>query len=276
MRLFVVRFFTLISLALATTSLAASAADRDKVAAFVDVIGFDVALESLELSAFNAPAMLGIDPGSLGPAWQASVSRTFDKDKLVAEAIDILAATLSDDMLNHGADFYASELGQRIVEAENISHLDESPDQTAQGEALVAGFLEAGSPRPDMFRAMQDAIGGAESSVNAWIELQIRFVTAADVAGVLDLKVRPGVLRGELEARTPQMLKEIEASALASSAWTYRIFSDEEVNAYVRALEAPKMQLVYQLLSATQFELQAARYEVLAQRLLDIYSGQEL
>ena len=37
------------------------AADREKIKAFMEVTGFDVSLESMRVSASDAPAMLGLD-----------------------------------------------------------------------------------------------------------------------------------------------------------------------------------------------------------------------
>ena len=43
------------------TALSAQAADRARLEAFLNVTGFDIALESIKLSAASAPEMLGLD-----------------------------------------------------------------------------------------------------------------------------------------------------------------------------------------------------------------------
>ena len=97
----------------------AKAADRDQLEAFLEVTGFDVALESIRLSADSAPAMLGIEADDFGSEWQRLVREVFATELMHDMAVDILAETLSDELLAHGAEFYASDLGQRLVVAEN-------------------------------------------------------------------------------------------------------------------------------------------------------------
>ena len=57
----------------------AKAADRAQIAEFMAVTGFDVALESMRLSARDAPEMLGLDAYDFGLSWSrlqiASLSR---------------------------------------------------------------------------------------------------------------------------------------------------------------------------------------------------------
>ena len=55
-----------------------SAADRDKVAAFLQVTGFDVALDSIAQSAGSAPQMLGIDANAFGTSWTRLAAEVFD------------------------------------------------------------------------------------------------------------------------------------------------------------------------------------------------------
>ena len=60
------------------------------------------------------------------------------------------------------------------------------------------------------------------------------------------------------------MRRNMKVNALASSAYTYQAFSDDEISAYADALENPKMQKVYALMNAVQFEIMADRYEQMA------------
>ena len=269
------RFLTLLC-ALLLSVQSAFAADREKVAAFVDVIGFDVMLSSLVTSARNAPSMLGIEAQDFGSTWVKLVETAFEQDQLEQDALDILAATLSDDLLQHGADFYASDLGQRLVEAENTSHLADRTLRGTAGAALVAE-LEANNPdRLVLFENMSAAVGSQDSAVRAVIELQVRFLTAAADAGIVRLRLKPAELRARLEDNVAKMREDFAQRGLISNAWTYRDFSDADVAAYVNALKAPEMQLIYQLLSATQFEMQVTRYEDLARQLAAIFPGQDL
>ena len=63
---------------------------------------------------------------------------------------------------------------------------------------------------------------------------------------------------------------------MAGSAYTYQAFSDDEVLTYAQALEDPKMQKVYALMNAVQYEIMANRYEAVAQRLAGMQPSQDL
>ncbi|WP_428925283.1 DUF2059 domain-containing protein [Marinibacterium sp. SX1] len=257
--------------------LPAAAANRDKVEAFLQVTGFDAALESLKYSAEDAPVMLGIDAGVFGYSWKRLSSEVFDVDLMYDMAVDMLEQTLEDDKLAHAAGFYATDLGQRLVEIENASHLD--PDDTAkqeQGVALVAEMVEDGSPRLDMFKRMGAAIDASGSAVRAMQQIQMRFLLAASAAGVIELQLDPEELAAMMQAQEPQLRMAIAQSALASSAYVYRDISDDDLETYTAALEEPEMIEVYELMNAVQYEIMANRFEVLASRMSELDPGQDI
>jgi hypothetical protein len=73
--------------------------------------------------------------GQIGRQVAADV---FDPVKMHDFALDILAVTLEDALLDHVVGFYASDLGQRLVIAEHFSHMDEDKDaRRTRGRALV-------------------------------------------------------------------------------------------------------------------------------------------
>ncbi len=253
------------------------AADRARVDAFLTVTGFDVALESIRLSADSAPEMLGIDAADFGSEWSRLVREVFDTDVMLRMGSDILSKTLSDDVLDHAAAFYASDLGQRLVAAENISHMEEDDALKSQdGAAILEGLTRIGSPRVELLQKLNAASDVEDSSIRAIQEVQIRFLMAAANAGVIKLEMEEPDLRGALEAQEPEMRAAIKQSALAGSAYTYQAFSDQEVADYAAALEHPKMQEVYALMNAVQYEIMANRYEAVALRLSRMQPSQEL
>jgi len=58
--------FLLIPALILALTLPARAADPVRLKAFLEVTGFDVALDSIRLSADSAPAMLGMSPDDFG------------------------------------------------------------------------------------------------------------------------------------------------------------------------------------------------------------------
>jgi hypothetical protein len=255
---------------------AAAAADRSKVEAFLKVTGFDVALESIKLSAEDAPRMLGLDARDFGASWTLMSRDVFDVKDMQKDAVNILEQTLSDEALAHGAEFYASDLGQRLVEAENAAHMRDRSDKRDEGGRLLAEMRENDPERLALLERMLDAIGSEEQSLRAANELEVRFLMAAQQAGVIRLRVDEEGLRAAQAENAEETMKSMRLSGLASSAATYRDFSKDEIETYAAALEEPLMQEVYELMNAVQFEIMADRFERVAERLAELNPGQEL
>lgn len=253
------------------------AADRAKLQDFLEVTGFDVALESIRLSASSAPEMLGLQAQDFGTEWTRLTEDVFSTDKMHDMALDILERTLDDDMLTHAADFYASDLGQRLVVAENASHMSEEDAlKSESGEAIVAGLERFDSPRLEYIRRMNKASDSAGTAVRAIQEVQVRFLMAASAAGVIEMQLDEPALRNLLSGDEEEMKADIEAGALTGAAYTYQSFSDAEVLAYAEALEHPKMRKVYDLMNAVQYEIMANRFEALAVAMQRLQPSQEL
>jgi len=255
----------------------ALAANRAKLQDFLEVTGFDVALESIRLSASSAPQMLGLEAQDFGTEWTRLTNEVFDTDVMHGLALDILEKTLDDNLLTHAADFYASDLGRRLVVAENASFMNEDDAlKTESGEAILAGLTRLDSPRLAYLERMSVASGSADSAVRAIQEVQVRFLMAAAGAGVIDLQLEEPDLRELLSADKDTMKAEIEAGALNNAAYTYQAFSDAEVLEYAKALENPQMRKVYDLMNAVQYEIMANRFEALAIAMQRLQPSQEL
>ncbi|MDC0656611.1 DUF2059 domain-containing protein [Leisingera sp. SS27] len=254
-----------------------AAADRTQVEAFLKITGFDVALDSIALSASTAPDMLGVDAGAFGSQWTEMSEDVFDTDKMRGLALDILENTLDDAALDHAAAFYASDLGKRLVRAENSSHLIED-DEVKQlaGNRIISDLVKAGSKRVAMYQRMGTAIDAAGTGVKALQQIQFRFLMAAAAAGVIDLELDADELRALMKEQEGELRLSLQASSLAASAYTYQEFSDAEVQAYVEALEEEPMQRVYELLNAVQYEITANRFEELAHRMAELTPGQDI
>lgn len=253
------------------------AADRDRLEAFLEVTGFGVALDSLTLAAADAPRMLGMEASDFGSDWERVAKDVFDTDKMRDTALTILSQTLSDEDLAHAAGFYASDLGQRLVDVENASHMVE--DDTAKreaGEERVADLMGDGKNRLQVLKEMNAAIDSSGMAVRAVQEVQVRFLMAASHAGVLDTALDEKALRALLREGEDELRIELKAGALAGAAYTYADISTEDLKAYRDALEHPQMQRVYELMNAVQFEIMAGRYERLAVRMADLHPGQDL
>lgn len=261
----------------ALTASASQASDKERLQAFLQVTGFDVALESIKLSADAAPNMIGVQTEDFGTEWKRLVEEVFDTEDMHDHALDILEQTLDDDLLDHAVEFYASDLGARLVVAENASHLVEDEElKSEQGQSIVAGLVRIGSPRLEELKRLNAASGSADASVHAIQEVQVRFLMAAAVAGVIELQMDEADLRATLKRQEGELRRSMQTAGLSSAAYTYQAFSDVEVSQYADALEDPTMQKVYALMNAVQFEIMADRFEALAERMQGIQPSQEL
>lgn len=256
---------------------AEEAPNRDRLEAFLSVTGFDKALESIALSAGDAPLMLGRDVSEFGGDWSRSVAEIFDTELMHDMAISILARALEDDLLTHAVDFYASDLGQRLVAVENAAHLsDDAEAARADGEQIIADLVRTGAPRLIILQRMGPAIDPQNTSVRAVEEIQVRFLLSASAAGVLPMELDEPALRSLMADQRGELRQRMRQSGLIHAAHVYQSFSDDDLEAYVAALEHPKMQRVYELMNGIQYEIMANRFEVLARRMADLHPGEEL
>ncbi|WP_051312118.1 DUF2059 domain-containing protein [Pseudodonghicola xiamenensis] len=255
----------------------ARAADRTRIESFLQVTGFDVALDAIGQSAGAAPTMLGLDPGAFGAEWERLSAQVFDTKVMRRLALELLQPTLKDDWLDHAMAFYGSALGKRLVAAENAAQSSEAnQSEEEEGAQLLEQMRAENAPRAALFDQMIDVIGGTEASVRALQEIQYRFLMAASVAGVIELHTDSDGLRALLDENRAELTAEIRQSSLDKSAYTYRDFSDEEIAQYIEALKTPEMQKVYELLNAVQFEVMANRFEVLAGRMATLGKGEDI
>ena len=256
---------------------AAQAKDRAEVERFLNVTGFDVSLDSIRLSAKSAPMMLGLDADDFGYQWTLLANDIFASEIMREMALDMLSEALSAELLEHAVGFYASELGERLVEVENASHLsDDNELKSESGAAIVDGLIRIGSPRIELLKRMNAASDAAGTSVRAIQEVQVRFLMAAAGAGVIELSLDEADLREMLRNEEAELRFSLQASGLAGAAYTYQAFSDSEVEEYTKALENPKMQKIYDLMNAVQFSIMADRYEELAVRMATLQPSEDL
>ncbi len=267
----------LLGLFVCVTSSIAQAAERERIETFLSVTGFDVALDSIALTAESAPQILGLESSDFGAQWGRVSAQVFAKDTMRGIALDLLEASLSDEALQHAEDFYGSALGQRIVKAENASHMVEDSETTqVAGRRIIADLVRDGAGRVQILNRMSRAVDAAETALASLQEVQFRFIMAASAAGVIELQLDGNDLRAVMAEQEDEMRLSLQRSNLAASAYAYQAFDDAELTTYVTALETPLMQEVYTLLNAIQFEITANRFEALAYELAKVGQGEDI
>lgn len=273
------RRFVFASLVVGLAGLAglpALSADRDDVVKFLEVTGFDVALESIAVGAEDAPSMLGLENNAFGQAWSNMVREVFVVEDMNTQALDILEQTLDQNLLDHAVGFYGSDLGERLVKAENLSHMDDDDLKQIAGEQLLALYDAQEDPRPEYFARMSDAIDPENVGLRAVQTIQVRFILAASRAGVIRQDIDEDALWAQIKANEPEVIASIEEGAKAAAAYTYQDFSTSEIQAYTEALEHPDMQLVYELMNAVHYQVMGDRFSALASRLGELQPSEDL
>ncbi|MDT1985935.1 MAG: DUF2059 domain-containing protein [Planktomarina sp.] len=253
-----------------------SAADRNAIETFMKVTGFDVSLESMRVSASDAPAMLGLDAADFGVSWKRIADELFEPESLKNDAVGILQQALSENVLVHASEFYASELGIRLVKAENLSHFEDSDQKKIDGELILAELVDRSSPQPQYFREMADSIGALESGIRSFREVQVRFIMAAMGAGLIDRQIDEADLRSMLAQQDAEIKTNMLQSLIIANSYTYRNFTDLEIAQYRDALATDEMKEVYELMNAIHFALMADRYEQMALKMVKLHPLQEL
>lgn len=258
------------------TATSAFASDEDQIRSFLKITGFDVAIESIQLGAMAGPGMTGEDPEVFGRQWQDLAREVFKPDDMVDDAVEMLAAVLPQDVLDHGMSFYESPLGQRLVEVENESHMTDDEVKYTEGAEIASELVESGDLRVQLYKAMGDAIGSTDVAIRSLIEIQVRYLMAAMAAGASDLELNEDDLRGILLSQSDLMRESIEENTLIANAYAYRTMDEADLIDYLAALQDPKMGQVYEILNAVQFEIMANRYETMASRLDELSPETEL
>ncbi|CUJ94842.1 hypothetical protein PH7735_01795 [Shimia thalassica] len=264
------------AICLVTTASVSFSASRESVEAFLKTTGFDVAIDSIALSAAGAPSMLGLEEAEFGSEWARAADLVFSEEIMRDRAITILEATLDDDVLAHAAGFYASDLGMRLVEAENIAHFADDEVKQTEGQEILEELMSDNHERVMAFERMGQAIDPNDIGPKAFQEVQIRFVLAAAYAGIIQLRTDEDGLRAAVAEDYESLRDLINESALVANAWTYRDFSDKDVLIYAEALEHPDMATVYELMNAVHYEVMMNRFEALALMLGQLGPAQEL
>ena len=254
----------------------AKAADRAQIAEFMAVTGFDVALESMRLSARDAPTMLGLDVDDFGLSWSRLADRVFEPEALKSDALEILDKALTEDVLAHATGFYGSKLGQKLVAAENESHTLDFEDREAEGLRLAQALTARGSPQPQYFLDMAQSIGYVGATINAYREVQVRFLMAASLAGLIDQRFDEVDLRAMLAQQDDEVRQAMADNLIVANAFTYRDFTDREMEIYRDALAMPQMMEVYELMNAIHFTIMADRFERMAVEMVKLTPTQEL
>lgn len=272
----VVSFLTAGLAATLLTVTSAFAADRAELEDFLKTTGFDVAIESIAVGAGGAPSMLGLEGNEFGQTWSDLTEEVFVPSDMVEQALTLLAERIQQEDLDFAADFYGSDLGQRLVQSENLSHMDDDELKRIAGTQIVSDMVKNGDPKIEYFQRMHVAIDPEGLGLKAVQVIQVRFILAASRAGVIRQDLDEEMLWAQIDANEASTRRAMLQNSITSAAYTYQGFTAEELEAYTVALEDPKMQNVYEVMNAVHYQIMSDRMDALALHLDKLMPSEEL
>ncbi|QPM89606.1 hypothetical protein [Pseudooceanicola algae] len=255
----------------------ARAASETEVRDFLQVTGFDVALAGITDSAASGPAMLGMEESDFVTTWRVLTREVFDEEVIKDMGVEMIRDTITDSDLAMASGFYGGELGKRLVEAENSAQTMDGEDSMTQSAAALEDLLDEGADdRIALLDRLNRAVSTTTDGDSAVVEVQYRFLSAARDAGVITFQVSDDQMRQMLLEQSRQIREANQSYALANAAFTYRDFTNDEIETYAEALEDPAMQRVYELMNAVQSEITANRFELVAAKLEGVAPSTDL
>jgi hypothetical protein len=99
---------------------------------------------------------------------------------------------------------------------------------------------------------------------------------AASLAGLIDRRFDEVDLRAMLAQQDDEVRQAMADNLIVANAFTYRDFTDREMEIYRDALAMPQMMEVYELMNAIHFTIMADRFERMAVEMVKLTPTQEL
>jgi hypothetical protein len=177
--------------------------------------------------------------------------RSFEHPSFLEDIEAALAESLSAGEIAAVSAFYATPLGQRIKAAEVAASTAEAQLDIEARKAELRAELERDPERLRIFQNIDELLHTSEISTTM----------AVSIARTLWTSILEGQTQGlapdaltsldqAVEAIYPQMLAHTREYILASSAWTYRDLSLEEVRAYADFLQTDEARAAYAALQS--------------------------
>ncbi len=246
---------------------------QNSMAHFLAVTGFDQTVVSLKLNVMHAPHVFGMQRSRLQADWLAVVEVIFDETDMLKRLEAKLANSLTENSQLFAVEFYGSDLGRRIADAESKA-LDpfQSDDQNAKATAM---FFDG---RPDRRSKLHDLKTVTETlahSFQVFTLVQTSFLKAAKVAGVQNDVYDTEKLETFATSDLSTFTISLTERALVQAAGTYRAFSDDDLDIYLAALQDKNMREAYRLVNEVLIHLLIDRLNAVAKELSKLKKAQK-
>lgn len=168
---------------------------------------------------------------------QSSVRQAFNAKVFSAVVQQRMGATLSNEQVGDVLGWFDSELGQRFTAAEGAVG-------TAEGQQRMMREMQR-MPQPDekrlaLMRQLDSAAKVSKTMGEAAFEIQL-----AEISGLMAVaadarrKSQLALARDNLYANKPQIMAAVGQTALMTMLYTYRDFSNEDIEGYIAFAESP-------------------------------------
>lgn len=191
-------------------------------------------------------------PGGGGAAWQSKVSGIYDADAMVATFNDSLSDALAGDgdTAQRAAEFFASPLGQRVVQLEIEARRALLNDAAEDAAQLAWADMEAeDDPRAALIRRFAEVNDLIESNVTGALNSNLAFSRGLAGAGLMGEMPQDEML-AEVWSQEDAVRTETEEWLYPYLALAYRPLSDAELTQYIDFSATPEGQRLNRALFA--------------------------
>jgi hypothetical protein len=172
-------------------------------------------------------------PPEIAEDFAAIAARLVDGKAFLSDLESGFSDTLLREEIAAITAFYLSPLGQRLRQAEVAGSTPESQLEIDANRSELRAALDSDPERLALAKALDEALLASELSATTAVSVaQAVLVGAAESAPVQD----PGALADmerQLASMHGQIVEEIRELLLASFAWVYRDFTNEDLGTYV-------------------------------------------
>lgn len=164
-------------------------------------------------------------------------SYAFSGPRIRAKLVADLAESLNDDQLRTVRNWYETDLGKRVSEAEADAA---APEAWASIEAREKSLRERyqGSSRAALFDRYNQASRATESAVETAVAVQVGLAHA--MAAVRGEGASAASIEEQVHAHRGLIEEQVEAQVFAGFLHIYEPFSDQELKQYLTFLESPE------------------------------------
>ncbi|RMA41434.1 DUF2059 domain-containing protein [Rhodophyticola porphyridii] len=174
-------------------------------------------------------------PGQGGAAWRAIVSRIYNLDRLTSAFETALPAdAFSEEEFADLAAFFASDIGQRIVEGEVVARREiMDPVVEEAANIIYREELAAMSPRLELLETFNDANSLVDLNVAGALNSNFAFYRGLADGDAFEIDLPEDIMLAEIWGQEPEIREETVLWLYSYQLMAYDELSDADLQAYI-------------------------------------------